>query len=188
MKLLIGPAAIFVAQLLLLSALAIIPSYSVRAQATSAQPPQGPPAQTVKVVNSPSEPVPVTGAVNVGNTVNARMILPAGAFTVSGSGPLLGPDPAGTSYAITSITVTNHSTSRMLILMRASYGTTSDCSVFGLGTEFAIGPVVSVPGQQTVHLTFPQPFTLEAKAGTASCLELSSTGDSANYMVVGYRY
>src|SRR4030095_8012742 len=67
----------------------------------------------VKVVNSPSEPVPVTGTINVGNTIQIRSVIPAGAFSVvvGNNSPVSGPDPAGTSYAITSITFANGSSS-----------------------------------------------------------------------------
>ena len=54
----------------------------INAQSPAAPASSGPPAQNVKVVNSPSEAVPVTGVINVGNVLQVKPVLPAGAFSV----------------------------------------------------------------------------------------------------------
>lgn len=150
------------------------------------------PAQKdVKVTNSPSEPVPVTGTVNVGNIVQFRPVIPTGAFSLStfqGSARVSGPDPEGTSYAISSLTVANLDSIALRFAVIGKFGTTSDCLEFtGLPTE-VVGPVVKVPAGETVHLLFPQPFILRAKPGTTACLSALPLEGEAFMGVVGYRF
>jgi hypothetical protein len=152
-----------------------IPSFTHGQPPTTAQ-------KDVKVINSPSEPVPVTGTVSVGNVVGFHPVIPAGAFSVSRFGEAIvsGPDPAGTSYAITSLTIANTNES-------ASAGLTIS-GAWGDDCVFAFSPAgifVPVPAGDTIHLSFPQPFVLSAQPGAVSCLKGSS---SIHYTVIGYRF
>ena len=152
-----------------------------------AQAPKAAPTQNVKVVNAPNEPVPVTGTVSVGNTVETRAGIPSGAFSVVSSGGLVsGPDPEGTSYAITSVTVANSSSTSVQALLDGVYATTSDCTNF-TGASITRGPRVRVPAGETVHLSFPQPFVLSARPGEAACLLTGGAGADVTFTLVGYR-
>ena len=141
----------------------------------------------VKVTNSPSEPVPVTGTVNVGNTVQFRPAIPPGAFSIfTETGNVSGPDPAGTSYAITSLTVADVGFGSAAVIVRGVWGDTSDCSSISNSTV-TIGPLVKVPAGGTIHLSFPQPFILSAKPGATSCLRVEGPV-GIDYTVVGYKF
>lgn len=147
------------------------------------------PAKPVQVVNSPSQPMHVTGAVEVGNVVRTRPAVPPGAFSVvTGVGVVSGADPEGTSYAITSLTVANTSSGPTTAQLGATWGETSDCTSFDSITANAAGPTVTVPAGETVHLSFPQPFVLPARPGAAACLRTSLGGGAADVTVVGYRF
>jgi len=52
-----------------------------------------------------------------------------------------GPDPAGTSYAITSLTVTNLGISSELVILQGIWGNTSDCLSFPQPSNFQMGPL-----------------------------------------------
>ena len=160
----------------------------INAQSPAA--PSGPPAQNVRVVNSASEAVPVTGVINVGNVLQVKPVLPAGAFSVVKlRGVLSGPDPEGTNYAITSITITSSTGDSTSGVLSGQFGTTSDCSSFlNESPKIIGGPSVTLPPGETVHLTFPQPFIIPAQPGAASCLKADSTGELTTFTVVGYRF
>ena len=144
----------------------------------------------VKVTNSPSEPVPVTGTVSVGNVVEFKLVIPVGAFskrtTELGLFQVVsGPDTEGTSYAITSMTVTNRGSATTAASLNGMWGNTNDCIAFD-GLQVSLGPIVELAPGQTIHLSFPQPFVLSAKPGAVSCLRGNSLG--ATFTVVGYRF
>jgi hypothetical protein len=102
-----------------------------------------------------------------------------------------GPDAGGTSYAITSLTVTNQSESDSAnVLMQGSWGFNPTDCVVSPG-ESLLGPQVKVPAGQTVHVSFPQPFVLSARPGAISCLRIGNVSGefpSLVYIVVGYRF
>ena len=132
--------------------------------------------------------------VSVVGVVQAQAAAPPRAFNVSlnGAGPVFGPDPEGTSYAISSFTVANFGSDTTQVDLRSMYGMTSDCQGFSYPGDPPLdpgdsGPVVNVAAGETVHLTFPQPILLPAKPGAASCL-ITVGGPSAFIYVVGYRY
>src|SRR5262249_61429951 len=102
----------------------------IKAQSPAAPTAQGPPTQNVKVVNSPSEAVPVTGAINVGNVVKVKPDVPPGAFSIAGQLLVSGPDPQGTNYAITSLTFANFSGESHSATIQGLCGNTSDCLSF----------------------------------------------------------
>jgi hypothetical protein len=140
-----------------------------------------------------------TASVAITNTADVQLSIPAGAFSslqTEGSPPgtrpvFSGPDPAGTNYAITSITVANPNATPAQVDVFAKYGTTNDCQTFptGLPKEF-IGPYIEVPANDTVHLDFPQPFVVSAQAGDNSCLVSNLDGNPQGDVitVVGYRF
>lgn len=141
----------------------------------------------VKVTNTPSEPVPVTGTINVGNMVQFRPVIPPGAFSIfTDNEKVSGPDPEGTSYAITSLTVADVGHGSAAVIIRGVWGDTSDCISFSSSTA-TFGPLVKVPAGGTVHLSFPQPFVLSAKPGAASCLRVEGPV-GIDYTVVGYKF
>jgi hypothetical protein len=146
-----------------------------------------PPPTSVVVTNTP---LPVT----LGETVQTETVIPSTAFSTVLSilnspatlGVISGPDPAGTSYAITSVTVTNYSGDLALVGLTANYGTTSDCKTFQ-ERSFGDGPLVFVPPSATTHLAFPQPVVLPKVDGKpTSCLNVSGP-IQVNVVVVGYR-
>jgi hypothetical protein len=142
----------------------------------------------VLVVNTETNPVPVT--VGADDVVRTQAAVPSGAFSVvlNGPGVVSGPDPEGTNYAITSVTVANTSAPQSVANIGAIWGATSDCTSFGGDTTNAVGPRIVVPGGDTVHLAFPQPFVLTARPGAAACLRVSLGGAGTTFTVVGYRF
>ena len=102
-----------------------------------------------------------------------------------------GPDPEGTSYAITSLTVVNSGSIAAGAALHGFWANTSDCLSFSGEIQSTFGPEVRVPAGETVHISFPQPFILSAKPGAASCLRLETTEltpPPLHYMTVGYRF
>jgi hypothetical protein len=162
--------------------------------------PQVPPSAPVTVVNTTANPVPVTGnvsgsvtitgtpTVQVTGTVETQTAIPSAAFSNSKGGVVSGPDPAGTSYAITSVTVANGGTEPILLpSVVAAYGPTGDCVQFTGPFLTSEGPGIVIPAEGSVHLSFPQPFVLAARPGAVSCLR-TSTGSLIFVSVVGYRF
>jgi hypothetical protein len=142
----------------------------------------------VTIVNPPTQPLPVTGT------------LPANAFTIPPQtifpipvGEDVAPDPAGTRYAITSVTVSNPSDSsgEVALLASASNSAISSCRLFFGGVDFADGPRLYVQARTTTHLAFPQPYvTGPLVAGSQVCLLLSGPGVNSNgstWSAVGYK-
>jgi hypothetical protein len=94
-----------------------------------------------------------------------------------------GPDPAGTHYAITSVSFGLSTVGGMGVI--GEYGSTSDC----VSGDFnrSEGPGAGVPAQDTISMTFPQPFVIEPKSGEQSCL-VAETSTNGSAIVVGYRF
>jgi hypothetical protein len=116
---------------------------------------------------------------------------PDGAFSFFGHGEnVIALDPAGTSYAITSLTISNPTENSIgLGGVSGNFGDTNDCQSFlGQPPAIAPGPIISIPAGQTVHLSFPQPFVISPEPGRTSCLVTTGGGQNANYTVVGYRF
>jgi hypothetical protein len=107
---------------------------------------------------------------------------------LEGTAIVSGPDPEGTSYAITSLTVTNLNelAAGSLVTMRVIRGDTTDCFAFQGSVSVTDGPFVIVPAGETVHLSFPQPFVFSTQPGAATCLRLEGT--SHPITVVGYKF
>lgn len=132
--------------------------------------------------------------VRITNVVPTHPGVPAGAFsffketdTHGAFIPVPGPEAEGTSFAVTSFTVTNNTLSETISAhLWGLWGTTSDCVEFGRGEFVQRGPEVKVPPKQTLHLSFPQPVIFSAKPGSTSCLAAVTDG-SAYVYVVGYR-
>jgi hypothetical protein len=133
--------------------------------------------------------------VSVAGPVQTHPVIPARAFSIAmaeGSTftneTLIGSDPAGTSYAITSVTFANLSDSPSVALLRADYyGPPDTCDSDAVNVNHSPGPVMEVPPRSTVHLDFPQPFVMSAQAGANSCLVLHSSGYLHSVTVAGYR-
>jgi len=131
-----------------------------------------------------------TASVAVRGTVETLPQIPSTAFSaaVYNNALLIGPDPAGTSYAITSLTIANHSGHEIpLASLIGAYGQDCMSSTF----VFSLGPTVNLLPNATVHLAFPQPFVVAAKPGSQSCLRLDPSpaggGDNLAVTVAGYR-
>jgi hypothetical protein len=153
-------------------------------------------ALQVFVTNDAANPVPVmqqgTANVNVLGSVVTRPNIPATQFSRLAIPPntlISGPDPAGTSYAITSISIANPESAAAEVHVLAFNGPTSDCLSFSGQFTFAVGPSAIVPAGDTVSMVFPQPFVLTgptAGPGSQSCLK--TTGASfVTTTIVGYR-
>jgi hypothetical protein len=127
-----------------------------------------------------------TAAVHVLGSVSTHQTSPPGAFSTSVPvglvGPvLLGPDPPGTNYAITSVTFTNGGDKPIYENLHGVYGPGPSC--FSEPFNRSQGPEVIVQ-TGTVHLDFPQPYLILAKPGAISCL----MGGDFYTTVVGYRF
>jgi hypothetical protein len=150
-------------------------------------------AKDVFVNNDAAHPVPVAG------TVNAVPAAPATAFSddifgVSTGVPgtrIHGPDPGGTRYAISSLTLSNDSSDAQYVQLALGYTSTgaSPCS----GAQFL--PAIELAPLQTTQLTFPQPFiTRPPTSGDPSqpvCLGIRASGpanfaSSVNVYIVGH--
>jgi hypothetical protein len=170
------------------------------------------PGINVTVTNPPSNPVPVTGSLNVsgGLTVNnpasapvpiagvvgAIPLLPANAFTIPPTQPSLSfagsvtpPDPSGTRYAISSVTVTNPTGASGVLIVRAeATAVTANCRFIFNEVASADGPTIYVPAQSTVQVTFPQPYVTAAISGPQVCLAAGGFGTvGATWSAVGYK-
>jgi hypothetical protein len=128
-----------------------------------------------------------TANVNVVGNVSAQAAIPATQFSrVVGQGQgISGPDPAGTNYAITSVSFDNRTDGFQFGALGGVYGSTSDCEAFPQGFNGSAGPVNDVPAHETVTMTFPQPFVIGSRSGATSCLV--NEGGTA-MTVVGYRF
>ena len=144
---------------------------------------------SVSITGTPNVNVINTPKVQVTGTVETQTAIPSGAFSVTDTtfAPLLGPDPAGTSYAITSVTLANLASIAQEAGVEGIYGTTSNCITFTSLTSSRQGPLVIVPANATVHLSFPQPFVIAAQSGAVSCL-VPLGSSIVKYTVVGFKF
>lgn len=173
----------------------------------------------VFITNDASHAVPVeqqgTAAVNVTNTtvpvhekgtanvavdgvVSTRPQIPTTQFSWRNDGSALvsGPDPAGTRYAISSITATaiwnvvfpDPSESMTLVAIPAAADNT--CQTTGpLSGPVQFGPSIVYRPNLTTSLTFPQPFVIPPPtAADPVCLITRSSLALAELMIVGYRF
>lgn len=149
----------------------------------------------VFVTNDSANPVPVKqqGAtdVNVLGSVSTRPNIPTTQFSyalyLTTSAIISGPDPAGTNYAITSISFANPGSTSAIANVVSFYGTTTtDCTFTG-PFDLTSGPVAYVPGGDTVNMVFPQPFVLTAKSGAQTCLTVLVLAP-LEMTIVGYRF
>jgi len=116
--------------------------------------------------------------------------------------PLMTPDPSGTQYAITSMTVSNAGGGVgggtagpvTLTLIAVAFGTLENntCRLLHLGfAEAAPGPKVTVPPLDTIHITFPQPYITAPVTGPFVCLgataETATGSIGLTWSAVGYR-
>jgi hypothetical protein len=134
-----------------------------------------------------------TANVNVLGNVSTQGAIPATQFSrfrfLTGAPDVVsGPDPAGRNYAITSVSFGNRLDTPQEMNLFAEYGTTSDCRSFTGPLDGSDGPLATVPAHDTVSMTFPQPFVVEAKAGANSCLLAGSGLGHAEVTVVGYTF
>ena len=121
-------------------------------------------------------------------TKGQKSDVPKTAFSVATDGAVLsGPDPEGTSYAITSITVANFGPD-VSFVVRARWGTTGDCLSFSGEPQHLTGTQIIIHAVETVHLSFPQPLILAAKPGAGACLNVISSSPSQFVTVVGYKF
>ena len=155
------------------------------------------------IVNPPGQPVPVTAPVPIAVTAPAPLpvsivsnrqsfTFPPVAGTLTTQGPNAPADPSGTQYAITSVTVTNTAGVAQQLVMRAVAGEVSSsggCRLPFNVVQTAPGPLVVVPANSTVHLSFPEPFVTAAVNGTAVCLAAHADPAIINvtWSAVGYK-
>jgi hypothetical protein len=163
---------------------------------------------SVFVTNTASHPVPVnetntdangnikiheqgTANVNVLGTISARQSIPSTAFSkvVSGAFQVVsGPDPGGTHYAITSISVDNSGSSPALAELQGVYGTATPNCDFPDGFQGSRGPRLIVPGNDSRTISFPQPFVIDPQPGSNACLEPEVASTDLTVTVVGYTF
>jgi hypothetical protein len=149
------------------------------------------PAGTNKAHVDGSGNLQVAGSVTVANAPMVQLSIPAGQFSAyvpSVPGLVSGPDPAGTNYAITSVTFANGGSTGASGDLIAVYATTSDCQDFSGQVLTSLGPVAAVPPGDTVHLSFPQPFVIAAAPGGAACLQVEESAPELRAVVVGYTF
>jgi hypothetical protein len=142
-----------------------------------------------------------SGAWNVGilGTPKVQLMLPANAFTIpptplssaGGGDSNSTPDPSGTSYAITSVSVSNPTgaAGEVTISAFATSANLSNCGQVPVNGSIAPGPRLTVQANSTTSLTFPQPYVTAAVSGPHVCLGASSFngGIGETWSVVGYR-
>jgi len=147
---------------------------------------------SVTVNNPATSPVQVTG------DVDANVVLPATAFSyppkqlsIAAAGAAgVAPDPSGTRFAITSVTITNGSAFEFEAVIQA-FGldaTNTDCGLAHNSVSSSPGPRLFVPAKSTVHVAYPQPFVTAAVTGPKVCLLVSGSGiEPSTWSIVGYR-
>ena len=133
--------------------------------------------------------------------VGPSFTIPAATVSVAPTGsPLMTPDPSGTQYAITSVTVSNAgggvgaAEPRTLTLFAVAFSAAENdtCRLLHLGfVETAPGPTVTVSPQDTVHLAFPQPYITAPVDGPFVCLGATAITSGGNqgltWSAVGYK-
>lgn len=137
------------------------------------------------IVNTPVNPVPVMPV------VPATQFSPAPvALSLSLQGMFVDPDPSGTRYAITSVTVSNPTAVSYTVIVKAvAVAIAPSCRSAANQQAFADGPVVTVSPNSTAHVTFPIPFVTAPVSGTFVCLVAAGTNApvGATWSAVGYR-
>jgi hypothetical protein len=135
----------------------------------------------VVVTNDAAHPVPVheqgTANVNVNGTVPVAPKLPANAFSSFGfEDQTVGPSnlPAGSNWYISEVSGANCSDSKQEVSVVLETSSTAQR-----------GPNLIIPAQDTVDLTFPQPFTLRQEVDNMRLEVLTTTG-CVVWTIVGY--
>lgn len=147
------------------------------------------------IVNSTANPVPVSVVNPIPVSVLSAGVpftLPPIQLSLALAGGEVAPDPSGTQYAITSLTVVNPSSSVVSIVLRATAtegASNNSCRFVFNQQAAAAGPELVVPPHGTGHVTFPQPYITAPVAGTYVCLVAG--GDPAvigvKWSAVGYK-
>lgn len=155
-------------------------------------------------------PLPVTGSVGITGTptvnvqssdanpiivkesqVQNAFSSPPLQISIAAAGPSAPPDPSGTRYAITSVTLdngTNFPQTLSLAAVAVGVVTSNSCRFPANQQASAAGPTLRAPAQSTVQLTFPTPFITDAVNGTVVCLVASGTGGvGSTWSAVGYK-
>ncbi len=112
---------------------------------------------SVGLTGTPNVNISNTPTVQITSAVQTLTGIPAGAFSVfqfhSASSVISGPDPAGTNYAITSVTFANPESSATESALRVAYGSTSDCVHFSPLLAVIDGPHAEIPANG--RFTYP---------------------------------
>jgi hypothetical protein len=139
------------------------------------------------VSNPPASPVPVT----VISPANQFSLSPV-QLTLTYQGAFAAPDPSGTRYAITSVTVSNPLVTHVNVAFRAyavEYASPT-CRNMANAQNFSDGPEITVSPFSTTHITFSQPFITGAVTGTFVCLAavgLNTAQTGMKWSAVGYK-
>lgn len=145
------------------------------------------PVLPVEVSNADPIPVTVTSTNQGGEPFT---IAPKQVALVVAGGPLA-PDPSGTRYAITALTGVNPTAEPVSIYMRAVAvgGFSPDCRFVFNQQDTTDGPEIRIPANDTVHITFPQPFVTAAVTGTYVCLVANGNPSyiGVKWSAVGYK-
>jgi hypothetical protein len=145
-----------------------------------------PPVVESIVVNSALEPVPVNIV-----PVAEQFTIPPKQLTAVLAGASVAPDPSGTRYAITSITVSNPTDQPATLVTRsvAVEGVGADgCTFVFNGQDTTDGPEVEVPAHDTVHIAFAQPFVTAPVTGANVCFVAGGDGYvGVKWSAVGYK-
>jgi hypothetical protein len=165
--------------------------------------------QDVRVINTPTEAVPValqgtatvTGGVQILNPptapvpVTGRFLaaVPASAFSKGAwAWPTVisGPDPVGTRYAITSVTVTNGDSTAALVSLEGGTTIPDSTDCMGWRGDGINAIRLRVPAGQTTHLAFPQPYVVTGPFDdSVFCLVVTGGGATdVQVMVAGYKF
>jgi hypothetical protein len=91
---------------------------------------------------------------------------------------------------ITSLTLTNLGAVPLNVVFTAY---NNDVACNGTGGTLENLPIVAVPGNQTVHLPFPQPIVVAGNGTNSFCIEVGSigsntTGSDVRVTIVGYEF
>jgi hypothetical protein len=98
------------------------------------------------------------------------------------------PDPAGTSYAITSV-IASAPVKAASAQIVVEYGSMAHCgAALDRHATVLSGLNVVVPAGDTVEMEFPQPYVIPPQVGEGSCLVALRAGDAISLTVVGYRF
>jgi hypothetical protein len=158
------------------AALFVLPLLSAEKTEAAAQ------IQSVKVVNTSAEALPVAGSIDVANIVRTRPVVPQSGFSfTSAIMEEISQDPAGTNYAVTSLTATNFDPSNVAQVGLKIH----ECPD---GAAQAIGPRVLVHPNETVHLTFPQAYVFRSHDSETGQVCLTVDGNGTYVSVVGYKF